>query len=232
MAGWTYRDVAAEFSVSAMTVSRIRHDREVRRQVYASRGSRLSLSEREEISRGLAQRWTFTRIAGEIGRDVSTISREVGGVEGRDQYRAAAAHAEACERARRRKPTKFQRHRRLAFTVENWLANQQWSPEQISARLKIEFPDDELMRVTPETIYQPLYVHGRGGLRKELTKHLRSQRTQRRPRTTTARNRAGSPIADMVNIAERPDDVEDRLVPGHWEGDLIMGRNKGSQVDT
>ena len=88
------------------------------------------------------------------------------------------------------------------------------------------------MRVSAETIYQALYVYGRGGLRKELSKHLRTQRPARRSRTVTARNRAGRPIADMVNIAERPDDVEARLVPGHWEGDLIMGRNGGSQVAT
>jgi IS30 family transposase len=96
----------------------------------------------------------------------------------------------------------------------------------------VEYPDDETMRVAPETIYQALYVYGRGGLRKELHKHLRSQRKQRRPRTVTARNRQESPIPDMVNIADRPEDVEDRLVPGHWEGDLILGKDGGSQVAT
>ena len=137
----------------------------------------------------------------------------------------------ALECARRPKPTKFEQHRRLAVQVECWLENEQWSPEQITARLAVEFPDDETMRVAPETIYQALYVYGRGGLRKELVKHLRSQRRQRRPRTVTARNRGGS-IPDKVMIAERPDEVDERLVPGHWEGDLIMGRNSGSQVAT
>jgi IS30 family transposase len=120
----------------------------------------------------------------------------------------------------------------LALTVDNWLETEQWSPEQISARLPLEFPDDDTMRVSTETIYNALYVHGRGGLRQELVRHLRSQRTSRRPRTITARNRQRSSIPDKVLIAERPDEVTDRQVPGHWEGDLIMGRNNGSQIAT
>ena len=126
----------------------------------------------------------------------------------------------------------FEKNRPLATVVETWLEDEQWSPTQISARLTVEFPDDESMRVSAETIYQALYVYGRGGLRKELAKHLRTQRSARRSRTVTARNRAGRPIADMVNIADRPEDVDERLVPGHWEGDLIMGRDGGSQVAT
>jgi IS30 family transposase len=232
MSGRSGPDIAGEFSISAMSVSRIRHDPGVRAQVYASRGSRLSLAEREEISRGIAAGWSFGRIADEIGRHVSTVSREVGGVEGRATYRAAAAHGRACQAARRPKPSKFDQNPVLASVVERWLELEQWSPEQISARLAIEFPDDDTMRVAPETIYQALYVHGRGGLRKELTRHLRSQRKQRRPHTVTARNRVSSSIPDKVMISERPEEIEDRLVPGHWEGDLIMGTNNGSQVAT
>jgi IS30 family transposase len=174
--------------------------------------------------------WSFRRIGVEIGRDVSTVSREVGGVAGRETYRATTAHEAALECARRPKRTKFEQHRPLAVQVEAWLENDQWSPEQISARLALEFPDDETMRVAPETIYQALYVYGRGGLRKELVKHLRSQRPQRRPRSITARN--SSSIPDKVMIADRPEEINERLVPGHWEGDLIMGTNNGSQVAT
>jgi IS30 family transposase len=126
----------------------------------------------------------------------------------------------------------FERCPRLAAQVEAWLEHEQWSPAQISGTLVDDFPDDAEMRVAPETIYQALYVFGRGGLRKELAKHLRSQRTQRRSRAVTTRNRSTNSIPDLVSIAERPDDVEARLVPGHWEGDLIMGRNNTSQVLT
>lgn len=224
--------LAREFSISPTSVGRIRDDPDVRTQVYACRGSRLSLGDREEISRGIVMGWSFRRIACELGRNVSTISREVGGRAGRSDYRAVVGHVRACSDARRPKLSKFEQHPVLAGVVERWLECEQWSPAQISARLRSEFPGDETMRVAPETIYQALYVHGRGGLRKELTKHLRSQRSRRRPHTVTARNRGGSPIPDMVMISQRPEDIEGRLVPGHWEGDLIMGTNNGSQVAT
>jgi IS30 family transposase len=227
----SYREVAERFSISTMSVHRIRHDPVVRAELYAKRGARLCLSDREEISLGLIRGWSFERIGVEIGRHKSTISREVGGVAGRESYRAVAAHEAALERAGRPKPTKFEQHRRLAVVVETWLEEQQWSPEQISARLRVEFPDDETMRVSHETIYQALYVYGRGGLRKEHVRYLRSQRSGRRSRSVTARNRQPK-ICDMVMIAERPDEIEQRLVPGHWEGDLIMGTNNGSQIAT
>ena len=116
--------------------------------------------------------------------------------------------------------------------VSTWLEHGRWSPEQISARLRVEFCDDETMRVSPETIYRALYVHGRGGLRKELAACLRSGRAARRSQQSTLRNRTQSSIPNLVSIVDRPDEIEDRLVPGHWEGDLIMGRNNGSQVGT
>ena len=215
--GRSYQSVAVEFEMTAASVWRIRHDPVVMSQVCASAGSRLGLEEREEISRGLACERSLRGIAAMLGRDVSTVSREVARNGGRDAYRAAVAQAGACVRGRRPRPSVFDSNRRLAGVVESWLEYEQWSPTQISARLIVEFPDDESMRVSPETIYRALYVYGRGGLRKELTAHLRTQGSARRPRTVTARNRAGHPIADMVMIADRPEDVEQRLVPGHWE---------------
>jgi IS30 family transposase len=230
--GRSCRLVAAEFGVSAVFVWRIAHDPDVVSQLYRSSPARLDLAAREVISRGLAAGQSVRSIAEHLNRHPSTVSREINRNGGCDGYRAYRAQAATCERARRPKPSRFDQNPVLAAVVEHWLEDCQWSPAQISARLRLEFPDDETMRVAPETIYQALYVHGRGGLRKELTAHLRSQRTVRRPQTVTARNRSLSPIPDLVSIAERPDEVEGRLVPGHWEGDLILGRGGHSQVAT
>ena len=230
--GRSCEDVAAEFGVSAMSVSRFAHDSEVMSQLYRCSSARLDLADREVISRGLAASRSVRSIAAELQRHPSTVSREINRNGGRDGYRAYRAHADSCVRARRPKPGRFEQHPVLAAVVEDWLETRQWSPIQISARLRLEFPDDDTMRVAPETIYQALYVYGRGGLRKELAAHLRTGRTTRRPRPVTARNRHNSPIPDLVSITERPDEIEDRLVPGHWEGDLIMGRGGHSQVAT
>jgi IS30 family transposase len=224
--------LSAEFSISAMSVSRIVHDPVMQQQVYVETPDRLGLAAREAISRGLATGQSARAIARQLGRHPSTVTREINRNGGRVAYRAYRAQAATCGRARRPKPSKFEQHCGLTAVVEDWLEHKQWSPAQISARLRTEFPDDETMRVAPETIYQALYVHGRGGLRKELAAHLRSRRTERRARTTTARNRNRSSIPDLVSIAERPDEVTGRLVPGHWEGDLILGRNGRSQVAT
>jgi IS30 family transposase len=234
--GWLDRqrgvDLASEFSVSAQSVSRIVHDPAMLKQVYVCTSGRLGLAEREDISRGLAEGQSAAAIARQLGRVTSTVTREINRNGGVEAYRAYRAQAASCERARRPKPTKFEQQPVLAAVVENWLEMCQWSPAQISARLHLEFPDDDSMRVAPETIYQALYVYGRGGLRKELAANLRTHRTTRRPRPETARNRTQSAIPDLVSIVERPDEVNDRLVPGHWEGDLIMGRNGLSQVAT
>ena len=235
LAGVSGRQVADEFEMSQQSVSRIRHDPIVPDQLYQSRKptprARLTLHEREEISRGLHANESMTSIAKRLRRSVSTLTRDVELGGGVDAYRAASAHEAAQERARRPKSTKFERCPRLAAHVETGL-EQKWSPAQISATLVEDFPNDAEMRVAPETIYQALYVYGRGGLRKELARHLRSGRTQRRSRPITTRNRSTSSIPDLVSIAERPDEVDERLVPGHWEGDLIMGRNNKSQVLT
>jgi IS30 family transposase len=166
-----------------------------------------------------------------LGRAPSTVWREVKRNGGRDQYRAAAADRATYGRAKRPKQTVFEEHRLLAWVVEMWLALN-WSPEQISGRLGVEFPDDETMRVAPETIYQCLFVQGRGGLNKELVKHLRSQRKRRKPHAETARNSQRGRICEMVMIADRPAEIEDRAIPGHWEGDLIIGRAGHSQAGT
>ena len=225
--------VAREFSVSSATVRRLRDDLDVYQQLYQASPGRLGLQARERIAVALARGWSIRRIAVELGRAPSTISREVNRNGGRDGYLGVAAHRATCARAQRPKPTVFQQRPVLAVIVETWLEHEQRSPAQISARLRDEFPDDTTMRVSPETIYQALYVYGRGGLRKQLAAHLRSGRTHRRSHAVTARNRrAACPIPELVSIAERPEEVEGRLVPGHWEGDLLMGRDNKSQVAT
>ena len=190
-------------------------------------GSRLSLDEREEIRAGLERGDTFTAIAAEIGRAVSTVSREVAANGGREDYRAWRAHGAARERARRPKPSKLS-HRPLAAQVTAWL-EELWSPEEIARRLPMEFPDDPMMRVSHETIYQSLFVQGRGELRRELHRCLRTGRARRAPRD---RHRQQRGIPNKVMISERPADVDDRAVPGHWEGDLIIGANNQSAVGT
>ncbi len=188
--------------------------------------ARLSMTEREEIRVGLERGDTFTAIALSISRAVSTVSREVAANGGRDGYRAWQAHRDAGQRARRPKAPKLAG--RLAELVTRWL-EEWWSPEEIACRLRIEFPDDPMMWVSHETIYQSLFVQGRGELRRELHRCLRTGRAQRRPRSRIERR---GHIPDMVMISERPPEVEDRAVPGHWEGDLIMGAGNKSAVGT
>ena len=190
---------------------------------------RLSLEEREEIRAGALRQETFTAIAGRLGRAVSTISREVAANGGRDGYRATVAHQGACRRARRPKPTRLAGCAALTALVTEWLG-EWWSPEEIARRLRREFPDDPMMWVSHETIYQSLYVQGRGELRRELHRCLRTGRAQRRSRSRL--EQPGSRVAGMVMISERPAEVEDRAVPGHWEGDLIIGKNGRSAVGT
>ncbi len=183
---------------------------------------RLSLAEREEISRGLAAGRSLRQIAAGIGRSPSTVCREVNNNGGRRRYRAATADRAALRRALRPKRAKLAQCPRLRRVVEAKL-EQLWSPEQISAWLAIEYPDDAEMRVSHETIYQSLFVQGRGALRHELHSCLRSGRAMRRAKAYTKGNVGQGQISDMVMISERPAEIEDRAVPGHWEGDLIFG---------
>src|SRR6202035_3262144 len=188
---------------------------------------RLVLAEREEISLGLHRGASLTSMAGSLGRSLSTVSREVTANGGRCGYRAWRAHLRAAQRSRRPKTQKLARPE-LAAQVTKGL-KKWWSPQEISMRLRLEFPDDPMMWVSHETIYKSLFVQGRGELRRELTRCLRSGRTQRRPRgRTETRGR----IPGMVIISERPAEVQDRAIPGHWEGDLIIGKGNRSAVGT
>ena len=183
---------------------------------------RLSFSEREEISRGIARGVSLRCIAHRLGRAPSTVSREVAANGGRLRYRAAVAHRASRRRAHRPKPAKLVTSPRLRAVVEAKLALW-WSPLQISRWLVSAYPDDEEMRVSHETIYQSLFIQGKGALRKELSRCLRTGRAVRRPQGRGASTKGQ--IRDMVMISQRPAAVEDRAVPGHWEGDLIMGKN-------
>jgi IS30 family transposase len=189
---------------------------------------RLSLSEREEISLGLRGEESYRSIARRLRRAPSTISREVNGNGGRRWYRAVRADEVAYRKASRPKLAKLRRSRRLRARVESML-NKLWSPQQISARLRVENPNDPELRVSHETIYQSLFVQSRGALRKELSSCLRSKRTRRRPH---GRKDPGGYIRDMVLISDRPAEVEDRAIPGHWEGDLILGARGQSAIAT
>jgi transposase, IS30 family len=190
---------------------------------------RLSLAEREEISRGLAAGLTLTAIAHGLGRSTSTISREVARNIGPRGYRAVQADRLAEARTRRPKPAKLAVDAVLRAHVEQRLA-QRWSPQQISARLVCDFPNDPRMRVSHETIYTSLFVQARGVLRAELTGCLRTGRVRRRPQ----RRLLFPPqrIRDKVMISQRPVEVADRVVAGHWEGDLIVGKHNQSFVGT
>ncbi|WP_246354701.1 IS30 family transposase [Nocardioides ungokensis] len=183
---------------------------------------RLSLLEREEISRGLAAGWSLRTIAAGLGRAPSTVSREVGGHGGRSRYRAARADEQAWARARRPQTCKLASRPLLRDIVAEKL-RQRWSPQQIAGWLKATYPDEPEMQVSHETIYRTLFIQSRGALRKELTAYLRTKRVLRRSAGIRLPDgRGGRP--GILNISERPAEAEDRAVPGHWEGDLVFGK--------
>lgn len=190
----------------------------------------LTLSEREEISRGLASDLSLRAIALQLQRAPSTISREVQRNGGIDAYRASEADAAAWERAHRPKVCKLVTHPFLQCVVVRKL-QLQWAPEQIAGWLKQAYPGDESKHVSHETIYKSLFIQARGALKKELLVHLRTQRTIRRSKQATQKKQGLGQITNMVSIRERPASVEDRAVPGHWEGDLIAG-SKNSYIAT
>lgn len=182
----------------------------------------LGLSEREEISRGLAAGESLRLIARRLGRPASTVSREVTRHGGRDNYRAASADGQAWDNARRPKRCLLATNTRLRDTVSEKLAKD-WSPQQISGWMARHYPDDEAMRVSAETIYRTLFVQAKGALKKELVAHLRSGRIMRKAQSASNTGQQRGQIKDAVSISERPPEAEDRAVPGHWEGDLISG---------
>jgi len=183
----------------------------------------LRLEEREEISRGIAAGCSIRQIARKLGRAASTVSRELKRHGDREAYRASEADSRAWERARRPKRCHLASHRRLRWRVAQKLALD-WSPKQISGWLRREFPADETMQLSHETIYKSLFVQARGVLKKELMAHLRNRRQMRQAKGGTAKNGLGQ-IVDAISIRERPAEAEDRAVPGHWEGDLLSGGN-------
>jgi IS30 family transposase len=182
----------------------------------------LTLVEREDISRGIASGCSLRVIAQRLSRACSTVSREVARHGGRAQYRASDADQRAWQLALRPKVCRLTLHEKLRSIVASKLI-EDWSPQQISGWLKTEYPKDESLRVSHETIYRSLFIQARGALKKELIQHLRSQRRIRRSRHASVHGHSQGKIVDAISIRERPAEVEDRAVPGHWEGDLLRG---------
>jgi IS30 family transposase len=189
----------------------------------------LTLAEREDISRGIASGQPLRAIAKCLQRAVSTVSREVARHGGRPQYRASEADSQAWESARRPKPCRLATHSELQEIVASKLL-QDWSPEQISGWLKMEYPNDESLRVSHETIYRSLFIQARGALKQELIQHLRTKRRIRRSRHASIHGHSQGKIVDAISIRERPAEVEDRAIPGHWEGDLLRGARNSHVV--
>jgi transposase, IS30 family len=221
--------VADDVGVSLRTAERIREQALLVRRRVAHSPHRLSFEERERIMVGVAAGESDARIASVLGRSRSTVGREIRrSCRRRCEYRALRAERRADLAARRPKVRKLERCPRLLEEVQRGLVDG-WSPEQISARLAMDHPDDMEMRISPETIYQSLFVQARGELRRQLKGDLRSGRTRRRQRGAPGQGRR---LVGMISISERPAEVEDRAVPGHWEGDLLMGANNQSAIAT
>ena len=192
--------------------------------------SALTLAEREEISRALMVGQSMRSVASRLGRSPSTISREIRRNGGQDGYRATLADEATWERSLRPKRCKLVKNRSQAGVVADML-RMLWSPEQISGWLKHTYPNDQSLHVSHETIHRSLFIQARGALKKELLEHLRRTRGMRRSRSYTQKTAIHGQIADAVSISERPASVEDRAVPGHWEGDLVFG-SSNSQIAT
>ncbi|QUT00618.1 IS30 family transposase [Proteus terrae] len=190
----------------------------------------LSLDEREEISRGLAEKCSIREIAKKISRAPSTVSREIRRHGGLTNYRAAKADKKAWDNALRPKACKLSQNPTLCKIIAEKM-HRGWSPEQIAGWLKRNYPDAQEMNVSHETIYKTLFIQTRGALKKELQQYLRSRRTVRKSRTTSLKGKGLGSIPNAVPISERPSTVADRAIPGHWEGDLIQG-SKNSYIVT
>ena len=229
--GETFATAAAAVGCSTKSIQRfLALTGGLKRRIKVRSALRLSLAEREELSRGLVAGDSLRAIAARLGRAPSTISREVAWNGSRDRYRAWRADSEAIERGHRPKPAKLAVDARLCREVERGLLAR-WSPQQIAARLICDYPDDLNMRISHETIYKTLFIQARGALRKELTTCLRTGRAQRRPHMRIEQSGAGR-LQNMILISDRPPEVADRAVPGHWEGDLIIGKGGRSAIGT
>jgi len=230
-AGWTLHQIAGLFERSHGSVRGILLRAGGIRPPERHRSRlALTLAEREEISRSVVAGQSIRSIAERLGRAPSTVSREIERNGGQDGYRANLADDAAWARAHRPKACKLIENRYLARVVSDKLRTL-WSPEQIAGWLKHTYPGDESLHVSHETIYRSLFIQARGALKKELMEHLRRTRGMRRSRHHTQKTAIHGQIVDAVSISERPADVEDRAVPGHWEGDLVFGGGN-SQIAT
>jgi transposase, IS30 family len=228
--GWRLVDIAREIGCSAPMVGLMVRDGRFTTGVpdeWEPRPGCLSIADREEILVGIRADESLSSIARRLGRVPSTVTREVVANGGPKRYSAWHAHQRARAAARRPKPCRLRAGRLLEEVTRR--LEQLWSPNEIARRLPLDFPDDPEMRVSHETIYQSLFVQGRGELRRELARCLRSGRACRKKRGSVERR---GRIPGMVNISERPAEVADRAVPGHWEGDLILGEGGRSAVGT
>ncbi len=229
--GETIHQIARLFDRGHSSIQRILSESGGIRPAERRRSSlALTVSEREEISRGVVAGRSIRSIAASLGRAPSSISREIRRNGGPVGYRAAAAEQAAWDRACRPKVCKLVRNRALAHLVASKLCRE-WSPEQIAGWLKRTYADDETHQVSHETIYRSLFIQARGALKKELMAHLRRTRGMRRSRHHTQKTSIHGRISDAVSISERPAEAEDRALPGHWEGDLLFG-SCNSQIAT
>jgi transposase, IS30 family len=227
--GFSEREIVERLGVSKGSIWRTLRPQPQPPPEWRPRPDRLSLGKRLEIALGLRRDETFTVIAQRIGVSISTVSRETGGRAGRAGYDPETAHRRARHNTRRAKLSKLQLDRALRERVlddlEMW-----WSPQQIAARLRRDFPTSPEMWVSHETIYKSLFVQAKGALRKEIAACLRSGRAARRVRAGGTRLRGG--LFNVVPISERPPEAADRAVPGHWEGDLIFGKGHSQCIGT
>jgi len=223
--GESFNTIARLFDTSHSAISRIMYENGgIRPQERKRSSMALTLDEREEISRGLATQLSLRTIASQIGRSPSTVSREINRNGGYHRYRAALADKAAWKRALRPKPCKLAGNHRLIRLIANKL-RLHWSPQQIVGWAKRQYPEDERYHVSHETIYKSLFIQARGVLKKELIQYLRTQRVMRTPQKTGLKGQGLGSIPNAISISERPASIEDRAVPGHWEGDLIVGPN-------
>jgi len=226
--GATFEEIQTQVDISVGSITNIlRPFGGIFRVPRPRRKGRLTGQDRVEIQLGITRGESDSDIGERLGFHRTTIWREIRNNGGRQDYQAFDADRKAFEQTRRPKPFKLANPRLAAFVIDG--LEQLWSPEEISARLVVEFPDDPDMRISHETIYRSLYVQGRGELRRELHRCLRTGRARRRPQ---GRAPSQARISDMIMISERPAEIEDRAVPGHWEGDLIIGKNNKSQIGT